>query len=63
VHLLAGYASPTDDYLERQAKRGYSRHYPAATGMARTERRGPLPAAAVDAFLDLWPSAEESLGH
>jgi len=62
VHLLAGYESPTDDYLVRQAKRGYRRCHTAAVG-ARPERRAPLPAAAVNAFLDLWPVADSSLRH
>lgn len=60
VHMLAGYPSPTKDGLVRQAKRGYRHVYTAATG-ARPERRGPLPASVLEAFLDLWPSAGPDL--
>lgn len=60
VHALAGYPSPTKDGLVKRAKRGYRYVYTATTG-ARPERRGPLPASALEAFLDLWPSAGPDL--
>jgi len=37
VHWLAGYERPTNDYLVRQAKRGYRRCHTAAVG-ARLEK-------------------------
>jgi len=62
VHLSAGDESPTDDFLVRQAKRGYRRCHTAAV-CARPERRAPFPAAAVNALLGMWPVAESSLRH
>lgn len=60
VHALAGHPSPTQDSVVKQAKRGYARtHTVEADG--RPELRGPLPAAAVDAFLGLWPTAPPDL--
>lgn len=59
-HVMAGYPSPTKDGLVRQATRGYRYLYTTAAG-ARPERRGPVPAAAVESFLDLWPTAGPEL--
>lgn len=60
LHALAGYPSPTSDALVRSAKRGYRRAQTAAVGGLR-EKRGPLPAEAVNCFLGLWPRAAHAL--
>lgn len=62
LHALAGYPSPTRDPLVKSAKRGYRREYTAAVGGLRL-KRGPLPAAAVSTFLQLWPGAPPDLRH
>lgn len=60
LHALAGYTSPTSDALVKSAKRGYRRAHTAAVGGLR-EKRGPLPAEAVNSFLGLWPRAAPAL--
>lgn len=62
LHALAGYPSPTRDALVKSAKRGYRREFTAAAGGLRL-KRGPLPAAAVSRFLELWPGAPPDLRH
>lgn len=60
VHALEGHHSPTQDSVVKQAKQNYARTHTVEAG-GRPKLRGPLPAAAVDAFLGLWPKAPPDL--
>lgn len=60
LHALAGYPSPMSDTLVRSAKRSYRRAHTVAVG-GLLEKRGPLPAEAVNCFLSLWPRAAPAL--